>query len=184
MSFNKGKVVFIGDANTGKTSLVQRMQTNKFVGTSSMFGTSFSVIKNDDRKIYLQCWDVDGQDRFIKFVPNYLKNADIVVICICEPNWIEELYSYQDIMIEQCPNAYVFFCITKMELFSNEHIEKIKTDVQTFASKYYNNYEILTVSSKTGEGVFELLESLYNITLDTPTINSKTNNLKGRCVII
>ena len=60
------KVLVIGDANTGKTSLVNRAVNNTFsdnykVTIQCEFGTK--VLELDNKIINLQLWDIAGQDR-------------------------------------------------------------------------------------------------------------------------
>ena len=57
------KVVVIGDTNVGKTSLIQRLNQNKFSGTyKPTIGADFSnkVLEIEDRVVTLQIWDTAG----------------------------------------------------------------------------------------------------------------------------
>lgn len=61
------KVILGGDANVGKTSLIQRYCTGKFdTGRSMTIGIDFHVyqVRIEDAAVRLMVWDLGGQERF------------------------------------------------------------------------------------------------------------------------
>jgi len=71
------KTVFIGESNTGKTSMVYRLMKNEFSNYSeSTIGASFVTVKYDD--ITYQIWDTAGQERYNSLIPMYCKNAELI----------------------------------------------------------------------------------------------------------
>lgn len=80
----KIKLVFLGDAAVGKTSIIHRYIKNDFDSRSrATIGMDFQKIQHtvsDGNKVNLEIWDTAGQDRFDSVNNGYLKNADCIVI--------------------------------------------------------------------------------------------------------
>ena len=91
------KTVFLGESNTGKTSMVYRMMKNEFDNNSeSTIGASFVTVKYDD--ITYQIWDTAGQERYNSLIPMYCKNAELIffVFDLNNPESINRLDFYMD----------------------------------------------------------------------------------------
>lgn len=76
------KIVFVGDSGVGKTSLIERMFSDRF--DSSMpatIGTDqrFKRLNIDGKEIGVSVWDTAGQDRFSSLTPFYYRGAAGVV---------------------------------------------------------------------------------------------------------
>jgi len=78
------KVVLVGDAGVGKTSLFENF-TNPIYPTTSYnptigvdFGNKTIVVQS--KKIKIQIWDTAGQERFRSITHNYYRGADIVIL--------------------------------------------------------------------------------------------------------
>ncbi|KAG8897537.1 hypothetical protein FRC01_011296, partial [Tulasnella sp. 417] len=100
----EAKVVVMGSAGVGKTSLVQRYTTNTFSSTkiAATAGASFHVKKTvvNGVPVRLQLWDTAGQERFRSLAPMYYRgsHAAVLVYDITNPSsfddirvWLEEL---------------------------------------------------------------------------------------------
>jgi Ras-related protein Rab-1A len=78
------KVVLVGDAGVGKTSLFENF-TNPIYPTTSYnptIGVDFGnkTILVQSKKIKIQIWDTAGQERFRSITHNYYRGADIVIL--------------------------------------------------------------------------------------------------------
>jgi Ras-related protein Rab-1A len=78
------KVVLVGDAGVGKTSLFENF-INPIYPTTSYnptigvdFGNKTIVVQS--KKIKIQIWDTAGQERFRSITHNYYRGADIVIL--------------------------------------------------------------------------------------------------------
>ena len=77
------KVLLLGDSGVGKSSIIQRLDKNKF---SDRFLTTIGIdyIKKnfiiDDQKVILQIWDTAGQERFHTITKTYYKGAHGVAL--------------------------------------------------------------------------------------------------------
>ena len=77
----KVRVVLIGDANVGKSTLCQALKgnVNEFVRTASTIGAEFSCVLTDNN-IRFELWDTAGQERYQALVPLYYRHADIFLL--------------------------------------------------------------------------------------------------------
>jgi len=84
------KVVLLGDAGTGKSSLMRRLVEDYFnPHEESTIGAAFftkkfslpapSTQNNAYDHVTLQLWDTAGQERYANLAPMYWRNADAIV---------------------------------------------------------------------------------------------------------
>lgn len=76
------KVVFGGETNVGKTSIVERSIFNRFGNNTPTMGAAFAAKKifHEDKSITLGLWDTAGQERFQSMSALYFRNALICVL--------------------------------------------------------------------------------------------------------
>ena len=97
-------IVLIGDAETGKTSLVQVMGTNKFLEEySSNVADKYQVeAEYDDQAVTMHIWDLGSQDSIQRNQQQAFAEADIFMICFdlsqkttldSVSKWVEEIES-------------------------------------------------------------------------------------------
>jgi len=80
------KIMVVGNAACGKTSIINRFVNNVFSETyKSTVGADFSrkIVQWDEKTtVRLQLWDIAGQDRFAAVTRAFYKNAvGAVVVC-------------------------------------------------------------------------------------------------------
>ncbi|KAG8909756.1 hypothetical protein FRC00_009503 [Tulasnella sp. 408] len=123
----EAKVVVMGSAGVGKTSLVQRYTTNTFSSTkiAATAGASFHVKKTvvNNVPVRLQLWDTAGQERFRSLAPMYYRgsHAAVLVYDITNPSsfedirvWLEELK--KNIPPESENDMIIYIVGTKVDL--------------------------------------------------------------------
>lgn len=79
----KLKVVIVGSLSVGKTCLITRYITGRFLSTiPSTCGTSFSQKKKEigDKKYILNIWDTAGEEKYGSLTKIFTKNAQIVIL--------------------------------------------------------------------------------------------------------
>lgn len=79
----KIKVVVVGDAGVGKTSLAVRFTEDSFFGHyKQTVGASFCsrALDVNGKRVVFQIWDTAGQERFRSLVPMYLRDAEVALI--------------------------------------------------------------------------------------------------------
>lgn len=80
----KVKLVFLGDACVGKTSIITRFIYDSFDRQyQSTIGIDFlsKTIPLEDCTVRLQLWDTAGQERFGSLIPSYIRDSAGAVIC-------------------------------------------------------------------------------------------------------
>lgn len=114
------KLVLLGEAAVGKSSLVLRFVSNDFQENKEpTIGAAFLTQKCTvgDRTIKYEIWDTAGQERFALLAPMYYRNAQaaLVVYDVTKPasfikarHWVKELHEQaaKNITIALVGNKY------------------------------------------------------------------------------
>lgn len=79
------KVVFTGEANVGKTSLIRRICHGRFklkreVTHEADFSTKIVECGSENQPVTLKLWDTVGQERFNSIPPSYFRKSDVVIL--------------------------------------------------------------------------------------------------------
>jgi len=77
------KLVLIGDAGVGKSSVIMRFIDQTFLDHKrETIGVDFSVknLKVDGKSIKLHIWDTAGQERFRSMVSSFYRDAHGVIV--------------------------------------------------------------------------------------------------------
>ena len=80
------KILFIGDSNVGKTSILRRFVDGRAFDIENIhiptIGVDFKIrtIVVDGKVIKLQIWDTAGQERFHSILPTYFRNVQGVIV--------------------------------------------------------------------------------------------------------
>ena len=96
------KVVLLGEAGVGKTSIISRYFFNKFdeyveSSATSNFSRKFLTYKEfDNEKICLDIWDTMGEEKFRSLNKIYYKDAiaAVLVYSIIKKKSYEEIINY------------------------------------------------------------------------------------------
>eukprot|EP01084_Bolivina_argentea_P285368 489346_1 len=154
----KYKVVIIGDAAVGKTSIIHRFTADKFdENQNTTIGIDFlsKTMYLEDSVIRFQLWDTAGMERFRSLIPSYIRDscAAIVTYDITDrlsfnniDKWINDIYE------EKGNDVIIMLCGNKIDL--NKQRQITKTEAESKAKKYKTLYK--EVSAKTGENVKEM----------------------------
>ena len=79
----KFKLIVVGDQNTGKSSILNRFNTNNFDDNyHSTIGLDFSNknITIHDQDVRLILYDTAGQEKFRSLIPMYIREAQIILL--------------------------------------------------------------------------------------------------------
>ena len=77
------KVIILGSIGVGKTSLITRYKTGKFLeNTPSTLAPNYANIEKiiNNKKYELNIWDTAGQEKFNSLTQSFIKDAKIVLI--------------------------------------------------------------------------------------------------------
>ena len=82
-TLEKYKLVFLGDQNVGKTSVITRFMYDSFdTSYQATIGIDFlsKTMYLEDRTVRLQLWDTAGQERFRSLIPSYIRDSSVAVV--------------------------------------------------------------------------------------------------------
>ncbi|KAK2584696.1 hypothetical protein KPH14_007032 [Odynerus spinipes] len=169
------KVVLLGNAAVGKTSLLERFVNERFnenLSYQNTIGAAFAAkqIEINGKTIVMGIWDTAGNERYDAMTRIYYRGAKAAVICYDVTKsstfqkakfWIRELRGIE----EECK---IYLCGTKKDILSNS--DMITTpDIDT-VQNYANGIQakFFLTSSKTGENVVELFTEIANDFISVP----------------
>ena len=97
------KVIFLGDTNVGKSSVINRLKNNSFNKNQQQTFTLEHynlIIKINSYILRMQIWDTAGQEKFDSITSTYYKSTDVAIFVYAInskesferiPGWIKEL---------------------------------------------------------------------------------------------
>jgi len=118
------KLVLLGEAAVGKSSLVLRFVSNDFnEHNSPTIGAAFLTQKCrlEDKVIKFEIWDTAGQERFHSLAPMYYRNAAaaVVVYDITKASSLEKAKSWINELQRQAnPNIVIALVGNKLDLIT------------------------------------------------------------------
>lgn len=163
VEIRNNKVVFLGDATVGKTSIIYRYIFKNFsTFTDATIGAAFkcsTVDLNGGDIVKLDIWDTAGQERYKSLVPLYYRDAKCAIIVFDLSNketyfnalkWIEKVKSESNEL--------------KMIYLVGNKWDTIKNSLETFHNEsnkiLHNDVNYMEVSAKTGYNIEELFISV------------------------
>jgi small GTP-binding protein len=157
------RVVMIGEASVGKTSLISQLTDSRFdTNVSSTISANFRTYcqEIDNQVIELQIWDTAGQERYRALSPLYYRraNAAIAVFSFDNPGSIDTLPEVINLFFEVSASAAVFVAGNKSDLLEHNMAEIPCGTAKDFVREH--GWPLFLTSAKTGEGVCELFNAV------------------------
>ena len=171
VSVTRHKIIFVGDAGVGKTTIIARIMDSPF---SEVYEPSIGVdfmsksIKYHGQSIKLQMWDTAGQEKYKGLIPSYVRNSSIVFVVYDVsvkssfdniPKWISFIRSIE--------NTTLILCGNKIDL---EKREVTKEEGEALAQK--EGIAFYETSAKSGDGIKNMF---YNTVSDLPVFAENNN---------
>ena len=174
----KFNINFLGDTTVGKTSIIKR-HVNKTFDENAIATIGIDNIKDekefDKKKYSFKIYDTAGQERYKSISLNYIKLGDGFLLVFSVDNketfdkleeWVQNIYD--SVSIDE---KVIFLVGNKID--SPNRVVK-REEAEAFAKN--KKFRYFETSAKTGEGVEELFDELYNTIYN---LNKKCeNNLK------
>ncbi|KAF8922405.1 GTP-binding protein ypt5 [Mucidula mucida] len=119
------KLVLLGEAAVGKSSVVLRFVSNDFQANKEpTIGAAFLTQKCrlEDRVLRYEIWDTAGQERFHSLAPMYYRNAQaaVVVYDITKASSLEKAKSWvKELQRQANPNIVIALAGNKLDLVVN-----------------------------------------------------------------
>ena len=162
------KIVMLGDETAGKTSFTKRYFYNLFNPNEKLtIGVDFhvKVIRLKDKLAKLQLWDIGSEDRFRFLLPTYCLgvNAAFFLYNITNPNSLDHLPAWTHMIREKAGNIPIILVGTKSHLEEQRAVTR-EQGIQT--ARIHNLSGFIEVSSKTGQNIEQLFETMTGILFD------------------
>ena len=154
------KIVLIGEAGVGKTSIIsqfieQIFQEDLQASTGGTF-SSKSLILDNGKTIKLDIWDTAGQEKYRSLTNLFYKdsNAAILVYDICRVESFEEIKNYWVKQIKESSVSNIILAIVanKCDLINKEKVDE--EEARKFASEISAMY--FRTSAKESIGIDDL----------------------------
>ncbi|KAG8908089.1 hypothetical protein FRB99_000533 [Tulasnella sp. 403] len=116
------KLVLLGEAAVGKSSIVLRFVSNEFQANKEpTIGAAFLTQKCrlEDRVLRYEIWDTAGQERFHSLAPMYYRNAQaaVVVYDVTKATSLEKAKSWvKELQRQANPNIVIALAGNKVDL--------------------------------------------------------------------
>ena len=182
-----GRVVVIGDASVGKTSILNQLIDNKFNEfEASTVGMNYQLFTNDVDGIHveMQIWDTAGQEKFRSLGTVYFRNSigAIVVFDLTSRSSFYNLGKWVSAFTDVAESDAVIFIVgNKCDL--KDEISLQKSEVLEWVES--NGYKYFETSAKTGAGVNELFVAMSRELVQVramPNVQRlKKNNSNSNC---
>jgi small GTP-binding protein len=168
----KFRVVLLGDARVGKTSVLRRFTENLFDEEyKQTIGTTFaskdvSIISGDSetRNVRLVIWDMGGQETYRELRRQFMKGAAgaIIVYDVTRPETFMAMNNWFELFRETCPDAEVVLAANKTDLEEARMVPREPGHMlrDWFQAPYYET------SAKTGTAVVDVFKEMATLILE------------------
>ncbi|KAJ3115307.1 Ras- protein Rab-5C [Phlyctochytrium bullatum] len=156
------KLVLLGEAAVGKSSLVLRFVNNEFQENKEpTIGAAFLTQKCrlEDKVIKFEIWDTAGQERFHSLAPMYYRNAQAAIVAydITKAASLDKAKSWvKELQRQANPNIIIALVGNKLDLAANRAIPT--DEAQAYATE--EGLLFAEASAKSGEYVMEVFTEI------------------------
>lgn len=172
----KYKLVFLGEHNVGKTSLITRFMYDSFdTSYQATIGIDFlsKTVYLKEKTVRFQLWDTAGQERFRSLIPSYIRDSSVAVVVydITNSASFEQTNKWiNDVRRERGTNVIIMLVGNKVDL---ESMREVPVDLAADKAKEMGTLMIET-SAKVGYNVKQLFSRIGNALVEIdPFVSSK-----------
>jgi small GTP-binding protein len=163
------KVMMLGDASVGKTSLTIRYISGFFLEDLKLtIGVDFyskNILFRESR-VKLQIWDFGGEERFRFLLSQYCKgaNAAFFLYDITNARTLDHLSTWTELIRKHAGHIPVMLIGSKLDL---AEFRAVKREDGIKTAKNHNLSAFIELSSKTGQNVEEAFKIMAEILFET-----------------
>eukprot|EP00164_Ancoracysta_twista_P000040 GFYU01000055.1.p1 GENE.GFYU01000055.1~~GFYU01000055.1.p1 ORF type:complete len:204 (-),score=45.49 GFYU01000055.1:376-987(-) len=173
------KLLLVGDAGVGKSSIVIRYTDDKFSEDQpSTIGVDFKVhyVTSGGNKIKLTIWDTAGQERFRTLTSSYYRGAQGVILVYdvtrretfeALPQWLKEVDLYST-------NKDAVRLLVANKVDCEE--ERVVTTEEGIEFARVHNTLFIECSAKTKKGIVQAFTEVVDKVLDKPHLLANAAN--------
>ncbi|MGQ4873235.1 MAG: Rab family GTPase [Promethearchaeota archaeon] len=159
------KILMLGDASVGKTSLTIRYVSGSFIEDLKLtIGVDFysKTVEYKGNRVKLQIWDFGGEERFRFLLAQYCKGANgaFFLYDITNSVTLDHLPDWTQIIREYAGDIPIMLIGSKLDL---EEFRAVPREKGILAAKKYNLASFVELSSKTGQNVEKAFEVMTEI---------------------
>jgi len=161
------KLLIIGDAGVGKSSLLVRFADNLFTSAYiNTIGVDFKIrtVEYEGKRIKLQIWDTAGQERFRTITATYYRGTHgvIVVYDVTDRESYENVQRWMTEIDKNCENVSRVLVGNKIDMVNDIAIHA--DEANEYAQKI--NVPHFMTSAKSAEKVDKMFETITIMALD------------------
>lgn len=170
------KILMLGDASVGKTSLTIRYISGFFLEDLKLtIGVDFysKTTNFKDKKVKLQIWDFGGEERFRFLLHQYCKGANgaFFLYDITNSTTLDHLPDWTSIIREHVGDIPIMLIGSKLDL---DEFRAVLRDDGILSARKYNLASFAELSSKTGQNVEKTFDVLTEILFERYSTEQKT----------
>ena len=156
------KVILLGNASVGKTSLVTRYVEGSFSGDyQSSTSVDFKIKKVRQNNVFcteLIIWDTCGGEKFQSLTRQYFKevNGALLIFDLADKNSLVSLENWYDQLVQNSASNVVIYVVASKQ--DTKEKTELTKDGEAFATS--KNLKFYEVSAKTNFNVDELFKDL------------------------
>ena len=171
------KIVVLGSAYVGKTSIINRYCNSTFIeDTLSTIGAGFftRTMNVDGTEVTIMLWDTAGEERFRSVAPSLLRGANglVLVYDLTNPNSFKDIDLYMEMFLDTCnvdPTLTLPVLLLGNKCDLNRAITQDTIDEWKKKNRVAFSYD---VSAKTGQNVEDAFQKLVE-SLVSPAANTE-----------
>jgi small GTP-binding protein len=167
----KFRIVLLGEASVGKTSLLRRYTENAFDDeykqtVGSTFATKDARVSDKTgvaRSVRLLIWDMGGQSTYRELRRQFMRGAAgaVIVYDVTRPETFMAMNTWYESFREVCPDAPVVICANKIDLESKRMVPQ----QPGIMLKNWFQADYFETSAKTGAAVSDVFMRIAQIVL-------------------
>ena len=170
------KIIFVGDAGVGKTTIINRINDNEFQSSyDATIGVDFWPKKINFRgnEITLQIWDTAGQERYRGLIPSYVRNSSIVFIVfdITNRKTFESIQKWIELIKSIEKNNILVLIGNKEDLKEKREVEK--KEGEDLAKENEMSYFELSAKRDNNNDIKKIF---FNTVIELPTFSGYIDN--------